>query len=104
MHASYHTLLDWAGVFCYAGTSADRAQETLDVTIQELKRLRDGIEEDELSRAHPAQRHEVAERERERERGRRRRPDRDPRRYGDADMHGASLAHAYGLLRLKKTG
>ena len=32
VYASYHTLRDRAGVFCYAGSSAQRAQETLDVT------------------------------------------------------------------------
>src|SRR5262249_14961514 len=34
----------------YAGTTAERAQETLDVTHRELKRLREGVEEDELHR------------------------------------------------------
>jgi predicted Zn-dependent peptidase len=37
-------------VFCYAGTTAERAQETLDVTIRELQRLGDGIEPNELDR------------------------------------------------------
>ncbi len=50
MHASYHTLRHRGGVFCYAGTSADRAQETLDVTLAELKRLAGGIENHELDR------------------------------------------------------
>jgi predicted Zn-dependent peptidase len=50
VHASYHTLLDRGAVFCYAGTSAERAQETLDVTMGELVRLRAGIEEHELAR------------------------------------------------------
>ncbi len=50
VHASYHTLLDRGAVFCYAGTSAERAQETLDVTMSELVRLRAGIEEHELAR------------------------------------------------------
>jgi predicted Zn-dependent peptidase len=50
VYASYHTLLDRGGVFCYAGTSADRAQETLDVMHGELCRLAQGIEEHELSR------------------------------------------------------
>lgn len=48
--AMYHTLRDRGGVFCYAGTSADRAQETLDVTLAEIKRLGQGIEVDELCR------------------------------------------------------
>ena len=50
VYASYHTLRDRGGVFCYAGTSAERAQETLDVTLAELKRLPEGIQEDELQR------------------------------------------------------
>lgn len=48
--ASLHTQRDRAAVFCYAGTTADRAQETLDVTVSELLRLRDGIESKELDR------------------------------------------------------
>ncbi len=48
--ASHHTLRDRAGVFCHAGTSADRAQETLDVTLGELHRLAEGVEPGELGR------------------------------------------------------
>jgi predicted Zn-dependent peptidase len=48
--ASYQTFKDRASVIAYAGTTAERAQETLDVTLRELKRLREGIEEDELER------------------------------------------------------
>ena len=36
VYASYHTLLSQGAVFCYAGTSTERAQETLDVTLGEL--------------------------------------------------------------------
>jgi predicted Zn-dependent peptidase len=50
VNASLHTQRDRAAVFCYAGTTADRAQETLDVTIGELLRLGDGIEVNELDR------------------------------------------------------
>ena len=50
VYASYHSLRDRGGVFCYAGTSADRAQETLEVTLGELARLADGIEPGELGR------------------------------------------------------
>jgi predicted Zn-dependent peptidase len=50
VNASLHTQRDRAAVFCYAGTTAERAQETLDVTIGELKRLGDGIEANELDR------------------------------------------------------
>jgi predicted Zn-dependent peptidase len=50
VYASHHTLRDRAAVLCYAGTSAERAQETLDVTLGELVRLADGIEQTELDR------------------------------------------------------
>ena len=50
VYATLHTLLDRAAVFCYAGTGAERAQETLDVTMSELIRLAKGIEEPELDR------------------------------------------------------
>ena len=50
VYAVYHTLRDRGGVFCYAGTSAERAQETLDVTVAELERLAQGVEESELDR------------------------------------------------------
>ena len=50
VYASYDTLLDRAGVFCYAASSAQRAQETLDVTLAELRRLAQGIEPGELKR------------------------------------------------------
>jgi len=50
VYATYHSLRDRGGVFCYAGTSADRAQETLDVMIGELARLADGVEAHELDR------------------------------------------------------
>jgi predicted Zn-dependent peptidase len=48
--ATYQTFKDRASVIAYAGTTAERAQETLDVTLRELKRLRDGIEEEEVER------------------------------------------------------
>lgn len=48
--ATLHSLRDRACLLCYAGTSADRAQETLDVLIQQFRNLRDGITRDELSR------------------------------------------------------
>ncbi len=49
--ARYHCLKGHAGMFVYAGTTPERAQETLDVTVGELRRLGDGVEEDELARA-----------------------------------------------------
>ncbi len=48
--ASYRSLKHTAGVFCYAGTTADRAQQTLDVLLAELKRLAEGIRPEELQR------------------------------------------------------
>jgi predicted Zn-dependent peptidase len=48
--ASHQTFKDRASVICYAGTTNERAQETLDVTLAELKRLQDGIEPDEVER------------------------------------------------------
>ncbi len=50
VYATLHTLRDRGAVFCYAGTGADRAQETFDVTLAELDRLAKGIEEHELER------------------------------------------------------
>lgn len=50
VYASHGTLLDRGSVFCYAGTSADRAQETLDVMLREIVRLAEGIEPGELDR------------------------------------------------------
>jgi predicted Zn-dependent peptidase len=50
VHASLSSLREEARVLCYAGTTAERAQETLDVTVRELVRLKDGIAEDELAR------------------------------------------------------
>jgi predicted Zn-dependent peptidase len=48
--ANYQTFKQAAGVLCYAGTTTERAQETLDVTIAELKRLIDGVSEEEVQR------------------------------------------------------
>ena len=50
VYASHGTLLDRGSVFCYAGTSAERAQETLDVMLREIVRLADGIDAGELDR------------------------------------------------------
>lgn len=48
--ATYQTFKDRGSVIAYAGTTTARAQETLDVTLRELRRLRDGIEDDEVER------------------------------------------------------
>src|SRR5205085_3016664 len=49
VYASYESQRDRAALLCYAGTSTDRAQETLDVTLAEIRRLgQGGIESEEL--------------------------------------------------------
>jgi predicted Zn-dependent peptidase len=48
--AMCHTLKDRGGVFAYAGTTAERAQETLDVLSAELRKLPEGITAEELAR------------------------------------------------------
>jgi predicted Zn-dependent peptidase len=50
VYAVCHSLKDRGGVFCYAGTTAERAQETLDVLVAELRKLPAGIEPQELDR------------------------------------------------------
>lgn len=50
VYASHSSLRHEGRVMCYAGTSNERAQETLDVTLSELQRLGDGIEDAELER------------------------------------------------------
>jgi len=49
--AKYHSLKEAAGISCYAGTTPDKAQETLDVIMGEFHRLAEGISEQELERA-----------------------------------------------------
>jgi predicted Zn-dependent peptidase len=48
--ATYQTFKDRASIICYAGTTNERAQETLDVTLGELHRLQEGIEREEVER------------------------------------------------------
>ena len=50
VYASCHSLRDRGGVFAYAGTTAERAQETLDVLTAEVVKLHDGVSDIELSR------------------------------------------------------
>ena len=49
--ARYHGLKDAAGLLCYAGTTPEKAQETLDVIVAEFNRLSEGITEEEIQRA-----------------------------------------------------
>ena len=46
---TYHSLKDYAGMFTYAGTVPEKAQETFDVTVGELRRLGQGVTDDELA-------------------------------------------------------
>ncbi len=48
--ASHETFKDRGTMLAYAGTRADRAQQTLDVTVGELRRLKDGVTLDEIDR------------------------------------------------------
>jgi predicted Zn-dependent peptidase len=48
--AMLNSLRDQGRILCYAGTTVERAQETLDVTLAELIRLGKGIGQDELDR------------------------------------------------------
>lgn len=50
VYASYQTFKDRACILGYAGTTNERAQETLDVTLAELHRLREGVAEEEVDR------------------------------------------------------
>ncbi len=48
--ASYQTFKDRASILAYAGTTNERAQETLDVMVAELQRLENGIQDEEVER------------------------------------------------------
>ena len=48
--ASCHSLKQHAGVFGYAGTTPERAQQTLDVTLNEISGMTEGLSESELER------------------------------------------------------
>lgn len=50
VYAFHETFKTQGTMLAYAGTREERAQETLDVTLAELKRLKDGIEADEIDR------------------------------------------------------
>jgi predicted Zn-dependent peptidase len=49
--ARYHGLKEAAGIMCYAGTTPDKAQETVEMIIAEFNRLKDGISDEEVKRA-----------------------------------------------------
>ncbi len=49
--AIYHGLKEAAGIACYAGTTPDKAQETLNVIIEQFNKLGDDISKEEIERA-----------------------------------------------------
>ncbi|QVL29861.1 insulinase family protein [Telmatocola sphagniphila] len=50
VYASYEAFQDRGSILAYAGSRPEKAQETFDRTLHELKRLPEGIEEEELQR------------------------------------------------------
>ena len=50
VYAMCHTIKNHGCVLTYAGTTTERAQETLDVMLAEIRRLGDGVLEEELKR------------------------------------------------------
>ena len=54
VYASHDSVKDTAAVVGYAGTRADRAQETLDVMVAEFRKLPAGVSDDELDRVKAA--------------------------------------------------
>jgi len=49
--ARYYGLKDYAGILCYAGTTPGKAQETVDVIINEFNTLQKDLSTEELDRA-----------------------------------------------------
>ena len=47
----YHSLKDHAGLFTYAGTRPEIASQTFEQVVRELRRLADGVGDDEIARA-----------------------------------------------------
>lgn len=50
VYATHDTVKDRGTILCYAGTRSEKAQQTLDVTLAELRRLREGITMEEVDR------------------------------------------------------
>ena len=48
--AQYRSMKDYAGISCYAGTTPEKAQETLDVIVDQFNQLKNGISNDEMQR------------------------------------------------------
>ena len=49
--AHYHSLKGHAGIFTYVGARPDLAQETFEKTVGEIRRLEEGITDEEITRA-----------------------------------------------------
>ncbi len=49
--ARYHGLKQAAGIACYAGTAAETAQQTYDVTREQFEKLHENITQEEIDRA-----------------------------------------------------
>lgn len=49
--AQYHGLKEAGGIACYAGTTPDKAQQTLDCVMDQFNRLAEGISDEEINRA-----------------------------------------------------
>jgi predicted Zn-dependent peptidase len=49
--ARYHNIQNYAGIGTYAGTTPDKAQETADVIVAEMKKLKEHIDPEEIKRA-----------------------------------------------------
>jgi predicted Zn-dependent peptidase len=47
----YHSLKGHAGMFAYAGTTPQKANETFEVTVREIRKLRQGVTAEEMARA-----------------------------------------------------
>lgn len=47
----YHSLKEHAGMFVYAGTTPQKAQETLKVVVREIRKLHQGVTAEEMARA-----------------------------------------------------
>jgi predicted Zn-dependent peptidase len=48
--AAYESLKSLGFTLCYAGTTPERSQETLDVLLAELSRLKEGVAQEEVDR------------------------------------------------------
>ena len=47
----YHSLKEHAGMFAYVGTTPEKAQQTFDVMLRELRKLSQGVSPEEMARA-----------------------------------------------------